>query len=46
MTTAPGEELAAQIVALGEQIKEAKLAKKPKDEWDPLLQQMLALKVR
>ena len=39
------EELTAQIAALGEKIKEAKADKKPKEEWDPFLQEMLALKV-
>jgi hypothetical protein len=40
------EELSAQIVALGEKIKEAKAEKKPKEEWEPFLQEMLSLKVR
>jgi hypothetical protein len=45
-TTMPTEEeIAAQIVALGEKIKQAKAEKKPKEEWDPFLQEMLALKV-
>lgn len=40
------EELSKQITELGEKIKEAKKEKKPKEEWDPYLQQMLAAKVR
>jgi hypothetical protein len=40
------EELTAQIVELGEKVKQAKADKKPKEEWDPFLQEMLALKVR
>lgn len=40
------EEITGKIVALGDQIKQAKTEKKPKEEWDPLLQEMLALKVR
>jgi hypothetical protein len=39
------EELTAQIAALGEKIKQAKADKKPKEEWEPFLQEMLALKV-
>jgi hypothetical protein len=39
-------ELTAQIVGLGEEIKQAKADKKPKEEWDRFLQEMLALKVR
>ncbi len=35
-----------KITDLGNQIKEAKTAGKSKDEWDPLLQEMLATKVR
>ncbi|KAL3757882.1 hypothetical protein ACHAWU_002802 [Discostella pseudostelligera] len=38
--------LSNQIAALGISISEAKAAKQPKEEWDPLLQQMLALKVQ
>eukprot|EP00804_Cyclotella_cryptica_P019897 CCRYP_007806-RA/>CCRYP_007806-RA protein AED:0.02 eAED:0.02 QI:192/1/1/1/0.75/0.4/5/4183/623 len=49
--TAPAEdpavvELTAQIANLGTSISEAKKANQPKEEWDPLLQQMLALKVQ
>lgn len=44
MSTA--EELTAQIASLGEKIKQAKADKKPKEEWDPFLEEMLALKVR
>lgn len=39
------EELTKQIADLGEQIKQAKADKKPKEEWDPILKEMLALKV-
>lgn len=38
--------LSAKITELGNQIKEAKTAKKPKGEWEPLLTEMLALKVQ
>lgn len=38
------EELGAKIAALGEQIKNAKEAGKPKEEWDGILQDMLKLK--
>lgn len=41
-----GDELTAQIKSLAESIKTAKAEKKPKEEWDPLLKEMLALKVR
>ena len=34
-----------EIEVLAESIKSAKTSKKPKDEWDPLLKQMLALKI-
>jgi len=49
--TAPAEdpavvELTAQIANLGTSISDAKKANQPKEEWDPLLQQMLALKVQ
>ena len=40
------DELSQQIAALGLSITQAKAAKQPKEEWDPLLQQMLALKVQ
>lgn len=40
------EELTQKIADCGEQIKAAKTAKKPKEEWDPILKEMLALKVR
>lgn len=36
--------LGQKITDLGNQIKEAKTNGKPKEEWDPLLQQMLAAK--
>ena len=39
-------ELTTQIASLGSSIAEAKKAKQPKEEWDPLLQQMLALKLQ
>lgn len=39
------EELNTQIAELGEQIKKAKQQKKPKEEWDPILKEMLSLKV-
>jgi len=40
-----GDELTAQIKSLAESIKTAKAEKKPKEEWDPLLKEMLALKI-
>ena len=39
-------EITAQIGALGDQIKAAKAEKKPKEEWEPILNQMVSLKVR
>ena len=39
------QEIAAKIGDLGEQIKAAKAEKKPKEEWEPILKEMLALKV-
>ena len=39
------EEITSKINELGNAIKTAKAEKKPKEEWDPLLQEMLALKV-
>jgi aspartyl-tRNA synthetase len=42
--TASVEKLTAKISSLGLQIKAAKDAKKPKEEWDPLLQEMLVAK--
>ncbi|KAL7532638.1 hypothetical protein ACHAXR_004754 [Thalassiosira sp. AJA248-18] len=39
-------ELTNQIASLATSITEAKKAKQPKDEWDPFLQQMLALKLQ
>eukprot|EP00934_Nitzschia_sp_Nitz4_P000884 Nitzschia sp. Nitz4//scaffold271_size25734//660//2601//NITZ4_008302-RA/size25734-snap-gene-0.21-mRNA-1//1//CDS//3329545203//884//frame0 len=39
------KEMSQKIVAIGDQIKEAKEAGKPKEEWESLLQEMLALKV-
>ena len=40
------EEITTQIAQLGEIVKQAKTAKKPKEEWEPALAEMLALKVR
>jgi aspartyl-tRNA synthetase len=40
------EELTAKIVELGEKIKAAKADKKPKEEWDPFLQEMLQAKIQ
>jgi hypothetical protein len=39
------EELSAKIGELGEKIKLAKADKKPKEEWEHFLTEMLALKV-
>lgn len=39
------EELTKKISELGEQIKQAKSENKPKEEWEPLLKEMLAAKV-
>ena len=39
------QEIAAKIGELGEQIKVAKTEKKPKEEWEPILNEMLSLKV-
>jgi hypothetical protein len=41
-----GEEIAAKIGDLGEQIKVAKAEKKAKEIWEGALEEMLALKVR
>jgi nondiscriminating aspartyl-tRNA synthetase len=38
------EELSVKIADLGNQIKDAKQAHKPKEEWDPILQEMLQAK--
>ena len=40
------EEITAKIAELGEAIKTAKAEKKPKEEWDGILQEMLALKAK
>ena len=40
------EELTARIAALAEIVKNGKAEKKPKDEWEPSLREMLTLKVR
>mmetsp|Transcript_24694 Transcript_24694/g.59538 ORF Transcript_24694/g.59538 Transcript_24694/m.59538 type:complete len:640 (-) Transcript_24694:706-2625(-) len=39
-------ELTDQIASLGTSIADAKKAKQPKEEWDPFLQKMLALKIQ
>ena len=41
-----GEEIAEKIKALGAEIAAAKAEKKPKEEWEPTLNEMLAMKVR
>jgi hypothetical protein len=41
-----GEEIGQKIVALGAEIAAAKKEKKPIEEWKPVLDEMLALKVR
>jgi len=40
------EELTAKIGELGDKIKASKAEKKAKEEWEPFLNEMLALKVR
>ena len=40
-----GEEIATKIAALGADIAAAKKAEKPKEEWEPILKEMLDLKV-
>ena len=40
------EEIKAKIAELGEAIKTAKAEKKPKEEWDGVLKEMLALKAK
>ena len=40
-----GEEIATKIAALGAEIAAAKADNKPKEEWEPTLNEMLALKV-
>lgn len=40
------EDITVRIKELGEVIKTAKAEKKPKEEWDPSLKEMLALKVK
>lgn len=45
MTMTEEQEIAAKIGDLGEQIKAAKAEKKPKEEWEPILTEMLAVKV-
>lgn len=39
------QDLTAKIAELGITIKDAKAEKKPKEEWEPALQEMLSLKV-
>ena len=39
------EELTIKITNLAEQVKNAKAAKQPKEEWDPILQELLATKL-
>jgi len=39
-------EMGDKITSLGNQIKDAKAAGQSKEEWDPLLKEMLSLKVR
>ncbi len=46
MSDADIEEITSKIAQLGETVKQAKTEKKPKEEWEPALQEMLALKVR
>jgi aspartyl-tRNA synthetase len=38
------EELSAKITALGEAVKASKAANQPKEEWEPILQEMLSAK--
>jgi WHEP-TRS domain len=45
MSDADIEEITSKIAQLGETVKQAKADKKPKEEWEPALQEMLALKV-
>jgi hypothetical protein len=45
MSNADIEEISSKIAQLGETIKQAKAEKKPKEDWEPALQEMLALKV-
>jgi hypothetical protein len=45
MSEADIELITAKIAELGEAVKQAKTEKKPKEEWDPLLNEMLAMKV-
>jgi hypothetical protein len=40
-----GEEIASKIAAIGATIAAAKAEKKPKEEWESSLKEMLALKV-
>ena len=44
-TMSTEEELNKQIAELGAKIGQAKKDKKPKEEWDPILKEMLAAKV-
>lgn len=38
-------EMTKKIGELGDKIKEAKAAGKPKEEWDPILKEMIDMKV-
>mmetsp|Transcript_29276 Transcript_29276/g.41453 ORF Transcript_29276/g.41453 Transcript_29276/m.41453 type:complete len:608 (-) Transcript_29276:70-1893(-) len=40
------EEIGTKITELGEAIKVAKSEKKPKEEWEPILKEMLAMKAK
>mmetsp|Transcript_6595 Transcript_6595/g.9798 ORF Transcript_6595/g.9798 Transcript_6595/m.9798 type:complete len:82 (+) Transcript_6595:76-321(+) len=39
-------EIKTKVASIADQIKTAKSEKKPKEEWDPLLKEMLALKAQ
>lgn len=41
-----GEEIASKIAAIGATIAAAKAEKKPKEEWESSLKEMLALKIQ
>lgn len=45
MSEADIETITAKIAQLGEAVKQAKTDKKPKEEWEPVLKEMLAMKV-
>jgi hypothetical protein len=46
MSEAEIQEITTRIAELGEVVKQGKTEKKPKEEWEPALQEMLTLKVR